>query len=392
MKRNRTALLIALTLGTLLLAACAGAPGPAGPAGAEGPAGPQGPAGEAAMASVGAEYVGAATCGACHADIYSTYILSGHPYKLNKVVDGQPPVYPYTEVPAPPEGYTWADVSYVIGGYGWKARFIGLDGFIITGADENAKNQYNLATGGWAGYHPGEKKAYDCGTCHTTGYNPEGHQDGLEGLVGTWAEPGITCEECHGPGSSHAANPYGVALVVDRSAQACGDCHIRGDVSKIDAKGGFIQHHEQAEELYSSKHMALTCVSCHDPHKSAVNADAELNPKQGIWNSCEGCHFNEAANQKSSIMGSMLSCSSCHMPPMVKTAVGNAATFTADIQSHIFAINTDGEAAQFTEDGKVAMPYLTIQYACGYCHVEGGTASVRDVASMADYAKGYHSR
>jgi hypothetical protein len=40
---------------------------------------------------------------------------------LNKVVDGQPPTYPYDsvmgEVATPPEGYTSDDIIYVIGGY-----------------------------------------------------------------------------------------------------------------------------------------------------------------------------------------------------------------------------------------------------------------------------------
>ncbi len=34
----------------------------------------------------------------------------------------------FSRVPDPPEGYTWEDISYVIGGYGWKARFIDLEG------------------------------------------------------------------------------------------------------------------------------------------------------------------------------------------------------------------------------------------------------------------------
>jgi hypothetical protein len=52
-------------------------------------------------------------------------------------------------------------------------------------------NQYNMewiVAGKWTNYHAGEKnKKYDCGRCHTTGYSDEGHQDGLEGIVGTWA-------------------------------------------------------------------------------------------------------------------------------------------------------------------------------------------------------------
>jgi len=70
-------------------------------------------------------------------------VQTGHPYKLNKVENGQPPEYPFSEVPQPPEGYTWDDVAYVIGGYGWKARFIDHDGFIITG-DADATTQHNL--------------------------------------------------------------------------------------------------------------------------------------------------------------------------------------------------------------------------------------------------------
>ena len=79
------------------------------------------------------QYVGRQTCSECHAEINEVFMKSGHPWKLNKVVDGQPPSYPFTEVPEVPEGYTWDDITYVIGGYNWKARFIGTDGYIITG-------------------------------------------------------------------------------------------------------------------------------------------------------------------------------------------------------------------------------------------------------------------
>ncbi|RMF42121.1 MAG: hypothetical protein D6755_11815, partial [Anaerolineae bacterium] len=67
-------------------------------------------------------------CGECHEEEYNKFVLSGHPYKLSKVVDGQPPTFPYDAVtggaPAnPPDGYTWDDISYTIGGFGWKMRF-----------------------------------------------------------------------------------------------------------------------------------------------------------------------------------------------------------------------------------------------------------------------------
>lgn len=403
--RQKTMLLFgALVVSLFLLAGCAGPEGPAGasgppgPAGPEGPQGPEGSSGESAQ--VGADFVGSATCSGCHPDLYAKFVLSGHPYKLNEVVDGQPPTFPYSEVVEPPEGYDWDDITYVIGGYHWKARFINTDGYIITG-DENASTQYNFENetvgkdAAWVAYHPGEQKPYDCGSCHTTGYRPQGNQDDLEGIVGTWTEPGIQCEECHGPGGNHVSNPNNVAMEIDRSSQLCGECHIRESISSIDASGGFTRHHEQAEELYASKHMALTCVACHDPHASAVNADEEINPNQGIWNDCEDCHFQQAANQKPSPMTNILTCTDCHMPPMAKSAWGNTDTFTGDVSSHLFAINVDPEAPQFSEDEGETNPYITISFACSSCHIESATRAkaglARSFEELAEFAIGYHN-
>ena len=336
------------------------------------------------------------TCAACHTEIAEVFSLSGHPYKLNKVVDGQPPTYPFTEVVDVPDGYTWDDISYVIGGYNWKARFIDLDGYIITGADENATTQYNFLNediglgDNWVGYHAGEvEKPYDCGTCHTTGYQPEGNQDGLPGLIGTWAEPGVTCEECHGPGSNHAADPYRVALEIDRTAEACGSCHRRGSVEAIDAKGGFVKHHEQYEELFQSKHRSLDCVSCHDPHAGVIAArEAGTNT---VKVQCESCHFEEAKYQASTVMQNAVDCIDCHMPRIVKSALGDAEAFTGDIRSHLWAIDPDA-VSQFTEDGSFAISQVSLDFACKSCHRDGGFANAYTDDELKDEAFGYHSR
>ena len=235
-----------ITAVVTLVAACAGEPGsegpqgPPGPQGLPGPAGAQGeqgvpgPAGLDGLSYTPPSFIGSEACAECHQEIYDVFMLSGHPYKLNPVVNGDPPQYPFTELDDPPEGYSWSDISYVIGGYNWKARFIDQNGYIITGEDENATTQYNfyneeLGLGDeWVGYHAGEENLpYNCGTCHTTGYSPIGNQDGLPGLVGTWAFGGIQCEECHGAGSQHAENPIVVRPVVDRDSESCGACHSR---------------------------------------------------------------------------------------------------------------------------------------------------------------------
>ena len=322
---------------------------------------------------------------------------SGHPWKLNKVVDGQPPEYPFTEVPEPPEGYTWDDITYIIGGYNWKARFIDENGFIITG-DADATTQYNFANevvgndAHWVAYHPGEEKSYDCGPCHTTGYAawPEdAHQDDLPGLIGTWAEPGVNCEECHGPGSLHVGNPSGVALDKDRDAELCGDCHYRGAPEAIDASGGFIKHHEQYEELFQSKHITIDCVVCHDPHAGVIQLRQA--GEQTTRTQCENCHFTEAKYQNSDVHPAVAECIDCHMPRVTKSAVGNAEMFTGDIRTHLMAIDPD-QIEQFNEDGSVALSELGLNFACRHCHVEGGSATVKTDEELTQKATDYHEQ
>lgn len=398
MHLNRRYLFVLVLFPLLILAACRGPQGEegqVGPAGVPGPVGPPGPAGEDG-APASQEYVGSAKCGECHDSQYERFILSGHPYKLTEV-NGEAPVFPYDEitggVPNPPEGYAWEDISYVIGGFGWKARFIDQNGYIVTG-DENAATQYNLPNdeldtpGEWVPYHPGEQLPYDCGECHTTGYRPQGHQDNMEGIVGTWALPGIQCEACHGPGSLHAGDPYGVSMKLDRTSQLCGECHVRGNPAIIDAADGFAKHHEQYEDLYNSKHFALSCVTCHDPHSSALYADEAVNPNAGIMQACDTCHW-QGHIQNNPRHGS-LNCIDCHMPPMAKSAVGNLEIFTADVSAHQFSINPDPDAPQFSDDGTQVMPYITLTYACKHCHNEVGPALEKTDEELAAIANGYH--
>jgi hypothetical protein len=407
--------ILTLLLLALALNACAGPQGsigPAGPVGPAGPIGPQGPAGAAgpagSAASAASSYVGDQTCAGCHKDLYDVYMQSGHPWKLTKVVDGQAPDYPFTEIKELPEGYTWDDILYVIGGYNWKARFVNKEGYIITdapGASGNAeyKNQYNFANeainknADWVTYNSGkENLPYNCGECHTTGYSPRGNQDGLPGLVGTWAQEGIRCEECHGPGSQHIGNPQGFEMKIERDAEACGQCHRRNAVEEVDAKGGFIEHHEQYEEMFQSKHAALDCVLCHDPHSGVVQLrQAEV---AATRTACENCHFEQAKYQKVNIHTNLgVECVTCHMPRLVKTAWGDAENFTGDIRTHLMAIDPT-QIGQFETvtgaDGvekQIVYSQIGLDFACRHCHGSGMGRAKTD-EELLNGAWGYHDR
>ena len=272
-------------------------------------------------------YIGTQACGVCHTTQLDNHLQSGHPYKITKVVGGVPPTYPFTDVspalallgdddldimggladPATgtdnPAGtpMAWSDITYVIGGYHWKTRFVDTTGEVVTGTSV----QYNLVIPGGniasetiSAYHNTENdKSFNCGNCHTTGWqradaavNGEARQDNLPGMDGTFAEGGIRCEACHGAGSTHAQTMMAadITAVAEFRQTAdfldgslgkgkpihCGECHTRdgerdyptfesaaqvagwtGDANwpngggRILASGGLVRHHEQYDEV-----------------------------------------------------------------------------------------------------------------------------------------------
>ncbi|MCP5103251.1 MAG: hypothetical protein GY950_07730 [bacterium] len=362
--------------------------------------------------SVYANYAGSEACAGCHSGIYNAFIQSGHPFKLTKVVNGQKPMdFPFTMLPdipnqnglmdgdntlGPPDSY--GDVSYVIGGYNWKARFVDLNGYIITGDD----TQYNYETNGWVGYHDGDvDKPYNCGKCHTTGWidfeDGGRRQDNLPGMDGTFFSGGVHCEECHGEGAAHV-NTHGDPnyITTDSSSEMCGRCHTRDSQNRIAASGGYIKHHEQYDELLGldpdnmgaggmGKHLMaeVGCNTCHDPHMTTVHADSA--GVSGVKMECLTCHPDKAmattnAHSQQSLEAKgllqtngkrIINCLACHMPKLVKSAVGHSAVgtgpVTGDIKSHIFKIDLT-KTEQFTADGKLAYPWLIGKTACQQCH------------------------
>ena len=403
---RRLIVLLVVLIGIALIAACAapagppgppgevGPPGQAGPEGPAGPAGPSGPAGPEGAAGLdyrAATFVGSTTCRECHEELYATYEESGHASALSPVVDGKAPAFPFTKVKDAPEGYTWDDILYVIGGYNWKARFVDKQGNVITGA-EDAKTQYNLPNkqlklgDDWAAYHPGETVAFSCGSCHTTGYIPEGNQHGLAGLVGTWAEDSVGCEACHGPGSNHVNDPYLQPMTIERSAELCGDCHGRGDTSQvITSTNGFISHADLNLVPFEGKKHLFNCTDCHNPHSTTVAAKGF-----GAKVECEACHLNEASNQKITDR-KHAQCVDCHMPKLIQQAVADPERFAGDMRVHTMVINP-AQVQQFDKKGNLVGPYLALDFTCRGCHYEGGRAPAFDDERLIEVATGFHDR
>ncbi len=369
------------------------------------------------------EFAGSDACIGCHSDEHAKWVQSGHPYKLTKILGESPDAlfpalshFPNDPV-LPPAGYTWADISYTIGGYGWKMRWLDSDGFIIT---QNADTQYNFEDGSRVAYHaddPIGSKPYDCGQCHTTGWvadddygvaNDDGdltdNQDGLPGMAGTFLAGGVHCEQCHGLGSRHVASPEDFRMSKDRSSAMCGECHTRDAENRIAASGGFIKHHEQFDEWSHSPHnSAVGCNDCHDPHSSVkfdnASADGGMGAAGvGTFTSCTDCHITYAGvNQKHN---SVPGCVSCHMPKASKSAIA-ASTYVGDIRTHIWNINTDAVGRTegfFNGDGNLVLQdeggqaAVTLDFACYSCHASevGGDGMARylTLQELSDFVTG----
>jgi predicted CXXCH cytochrome family protein len=404
MKRSNGIVALCVLFLILALVACAGETGPTGPPGPEGPQGlpgaegqqglpgAPGPPGQDGVSFSPPSYIGSEACAECHGELYDLFAQSAHPWTLSRIVDGEQPDYPLGDIPGPPEGYTWDDISYVVGGYNRKARFVDQDGFVITG-DEGATTQYNfynpeLDLGDeWVAYHAGEELSFDCGVCHTTGYSPEGNQNGMPGVVGTWAAGGIQCEQCHGPGSLHASHPVSFGMTVDRDSEDCGICHSRDVVEELDASEGLILHHDQYDELFQGKHIAIDCVVCHDPHMGVAQL-RNVGDGPTTRTLCENCHFDAAQNFK--LAPHTRDCVTCHMPLVTKSAVGDPERFTGDERTHLMAIDPN-QIEQFSEDGTMALSQLGLNFVCRQCHVEGGFASPKSDEELIAAANDYHA-
>jgi hypothetical protein len=369
-----------------------------------------------------AEFIGSEACMTCHADNYDDWIASGHPYKFSVIENATAPDYPAEAVNFQDTwmanlgngSHDWSNIAGVIGGYGWKARFVGTDGHIVgtansafsSGEGHNQINFYGGENHGWADYHPEDEKIYNygCFKCHTTGGTTDGTWlEGVEGL-GTFTEGGIGCESCHGPGSLHVDDPstsnidrvYEFAhadntlggLEINGTVQMpdpngddvvflCGTCHNRDYKNPINSKGGFIKHHEQWDEFVVTKHgeSGMTCLTCHNPHKRTI-WDGD-----GIIATCVSCHEDQEAHTAHTASAT---CVDCHMPFAAKsgTKIGESG-FRGDVRSHLMTIIPDTES-MFTEDGAFVRDdagrsaALSPAYSCLGCHNDDPTDDIPD--------------
>lgn len=168
-------------------------------------------------------------------------------------------------------------------------------------------------------------EAQHCFGCHTSGSMIDGRFDP------THATPGVTCEQCHGPGSRHVAamktgkieegrrailNPRKLGAVA--SVDFCGACHrtwadvLQTAVTGV-ANARFQPYRLESSKCWGRGDVRLACFTCHDPHQPLVTDIASYDSK------CLSCHVTKQGEKVADHPGGACpvaksNCASCHMP------------------------------------------------------------------------------
>lgn len=155
-----------------------------------------------------------------------------------------------------------------------------------------------------------------------------------------FADNGIGCERCHGPGSEHVRDPAAARMVnpakldPERRDSVCAQCHLSG-VSRVTRAGRTFENFRAGDRLADyatyfvreggtpnlrvTSHVerlaasgcklaagdALWCGTCHDPHTGANRTQA----------ACLSCHAQAHHIEQN--------CAGCHMPKLAAADAGH---------------------------------------------------------------------
>ena len=137
------------------------------------------------------------------------------------------------------------------------------------------------------------------------------------------SEPGVRCENCHGPGSEHVqAGGARDAIFSPKRLSAsqlnefCGACHRKPPAagSDTDWTNPWNSRHQplylSQSPCFRKSNGRLSCLTCHNPHQP-LERSASVYDKR-----CASCH---AAPRHRTPVGTR-SCMGCHMPQVPASA------------------------------------------------------------------------
>jgi predicted CXXCH cytochrome family protein len=330
----------------------------------------------------GAEgYVGSDHCAGCHEDKYFTWRETLHAGMVQDAVADPAVIMGNFNSADSDLTFGREEVLYAIGSR-WKQQYLTRDEagkFLILPA------QWNIAQRDWVAYNADTWQTIEwqqaCGSCHVTG---------LDTQTGEFAEFGLGCESCHGPGAAHIANPKQVKPFARIDDQVCGACHSRGvspdglpfpatyrpgDTltdhftfttadSDVWPDGSARKNHQQYQDWQLGNSMAavINCTACHAVHDNGV-APAQV--RLPLNDLCVQCHNDKKAiiahtpYHDKAIGENSFTCADCHLPKMATSAA------PYDIRNHSFS--------QPNPQGTLDHGGLeNMLNACNVCHADVG--------------------
>ncbi|MCL1048515.1 cadherin-like domain-containing protein [Shewanella abyssi] len=367
------------------------------------------------------EYVGSQTCVSCHSD-KATFFETGHNFKLNKVVDGKAPEYPFSSIEGAVElmygannslgtPNSWDDISYVIGGYDTWANFLDKDGYVLSGtgiAVSMPQNGEDITINHMQGYLPDsapDSQPFDCGRCHSTGWkdftpdselNPN-HQDGLKGFAGTYNQAGIQCEACHGAGGKHikTMSPDDISRIAKGRLTAdlikddmgygqaitCAECHSKKTNRQYP---DFVSEHN---EDFGGDSIGGRTIPYFDGGRVAGDAMLGIDVNTGEMTgkkrdmACHTCHNPHRSKANEDQPGHedalIKECTDCHGNKEFNTDLevhefmAKCTTCHMPKSNHFFRINLEfasDSPENRSEDGMYVQPWNVAKDSCGGCH------------------------
>jgi len=170
-----------------------------------------------------------------------------------------------------------------------------------------------------------EAELTKCFSCHTS-------EDMIKGrLILGSVHPGVTCENCHGPGNDHAvdmeysdrSNAGRTILNPGRLAPSdindfCGRCHrSTRDVLAANIRDvrnvRFQPYRLENSRCYDPADARITCLACHNPHQNLLTDAGAYDAK------CLACHMAQdgkrtARQTAPACKVGTQNCVNCHMP------------------------------------------------------------------------------
>lgn len=165
-----------------------------------------------------------------------------------------------------------------------------------------------------------------CQACHVTGLRHD-----VEKGAFAFAEQGVGCESCHGPGSRHGGFADKGDMVAFGSSKkaagtaaetmVCASCHLQGGASRTT---GFPYAHNYTPGDDLLADLAFDWKEVEDAEKNPIDVHQKLMIKQVLIDgktdlSCTSCHsFHAVKHEKHKTLPRSDYCFTCHLPDSFK--------------------------------------------------------------------------